>query len=114
MNSTPLRNVATPGTALAAWLLTLAAAGQEPRPKPTEQFPANPRPSFFVRLDVNHETRSYREGDGLVLTAVSEQDCYAYVIYHQADGQSFQDRGISDKQLVLVSQAAANRSRTIN
>jgi hypothetical protein len=90
MSSISLRNLGTPGAALAAWLLTLAAAAQEPRTRPAEQLPANPRPSFFVRLDVNHETRSYREGDGLVLTAVSEQDCYAYIIYHQADGQSFQ------------------------
>ena len=91
MNATTLRTFGPPSTALAGCLLILAAASaQELRRNQPKQFPANPQPSFFVRLDVNHETRSYREGDGLVLRAVSETDCYAYVLYHQADGKAFQ------------------------
>ena len=54
------------------------------------QAPRQNAPSFFVRLEVNHATRSYREGDTLSVTAVSEIDCYAYVLYTQSDGKSFQ------------------------
>lgn len=61
------------------------AAGQGNTP----QMPRQIAPSFFVRLEVNHQTASYREGDNLSVTAVSEIDCYAYVAYHQADGKTF-------------------------
>lgn len=50
----------------------------------------NGAPSFFVRAEANHASRIYREGDSLKITAVSEVDGYGYVIYHQADGKSFQ------------------------
>jgi hypothetical protein len=56
---------------------------------PIFEEPKQPAPSFLVRLELNHQTGSYREGDSLSVTAVSEVDCYAYVLYHQADGQSF-------------------------
>ena len=89
--------------AMSLWRLTgpslflaLAAAApatgwtQNDQERVAVTFPVQSEPSFYVRLEVNHQTRSYREGDGLTIRAVSEADCYAYVIYHQADGKSFQ------------------------
>ncbi|OYV83318.1 MAG: hypothetical protein B7Z73_16175, partial [Planctomycetia bacterium 21-64-5] len=48
------------------------------------------RPSFFVRADVNHETRTYREGDGLTIRVTCEADAFVYVVYKQADGKLYQ------------------------
>ena len=39
---------------------------------------------------MNHENRSYREGDELSLRVVSERDAFVHVIYKQADGKLFQ------------------------
>lgn len=47
-------------------------------------------PSFLVRADVNHHTRSYRQGDVLSLQVCSEEDAYLHVLYKQADGKIFQ------------------------
>jgi hypothetical protein len=77
------------GACLLAIFSTPTAQSQDQPAIAGPQF-VHRQPSFFVRLDANHQTRSYREGDGLVLHAVSEADCYAYVFYHQADGKSFQ------------------------
>lgn len=74
----------------AGWCFVLLAAAGGKALFAQGPAPRQDAPSFFVRLEVNHATRSYREGDALSLTAVSEVDCYAYVLYRQADGQSFQ------------------------
>ena len=47
-------------------------------------------PGFFVRAEVNRESRDYREGDSFSLKVVSEKDAYLYVIYQQVDGQAYQ------------------------
>lgn len=48
------------------------------------------QPGFFVRVDVNHSSRAYAEGDALSLQVVSEVDAFLYVLYKQADGKVFQ------------------------
>jgi hypothetical protein len=67
--------------------------------QPTEERPDTPegpaaiqqqQPSFLVRVDVNHATRAYREGDHLSVRISSEVDALAYVVYQQADGKIFQ------------------------
>ena len=47
-------------------------------------------PRFYVRADVDHISRAYREGDSLAITVTSEADGFAYVLYKQADGKVFQ------------------------
>jgi len=47
-------------------------------------------PSFLVAADVNHSTRSYREGDFLSVQVISERDAFVHVFYQQADGKTFQ------------------------
>lgn len=75
------------------------ALSQEPSPglpQPTVGVSAQPQelrpsnPAFLVRADVNHATRSYREGDTLSLNVACEVDAFIYVLYKQADGQIFQ------------------------
>src|SRR5436189_5705249 len=83
------------GRVFALLVIASAAAGRIAGQEATETAnppagaPAQEAPAFFVHLDVNHQTRSYRDGDNLSVKAVSEVDCYAYVVYHQADGKSF-------------------------
>jgi hypothetical protein len=48
------------------------------------------QPSFLVRAEVNHPSRSYREGQALELKVASEEDAYLYVLYQQADGKTYQ------------------------
>jgi hypothetical protein len=50
----------------------------------------NSKPSFLVAADVNRPTREYRQGDSLTIQVTSEEDAYLYVLYQQADGQTFQ------------------------
>ena len=71
--------------AVAICSLPWLAAGQEAA-APTA--PRQNEPTFLVRVDVNRTTRSYREGDELAINIVSEQDAFAYVFYHQADGKT--------------------------
>src|SRR5437870_2751263 len=47
-------------------------------------------PGFLVRGEVDRPSHDYREGDNMVVKAVSEIDAYVYVVYQQADGQTFQ------------------------
>lgn len=49
-----------------------------------------PQPDFFVHVEVNRESRDYREGDTFAIKVASAIDSYIYVIYEQADGQAFQ------------------------
>lgn len=80
------------------WLATLLVlpALAHAQPAETPENPDDPRqirqdqPSFLVRAELNHATRSYREGDALSLKVVCEIDAYLYVLYQQADGQVFQ------------------------
>jgi hypothetical protein len=73
---------------VATGLLGQEPADSEAGPGQAISFPLQPSPSFFVRLDVNHATRSYREGDALSVQIASEIDCFAYVLYQQADGRT--------------------------
>ncbi|HRX79423.1 MAG TPA: DUF4384 domain-containing protein [Pirellulaceae bacterium] len=50
----------------------------------------NDQPSFLVAAQVNSPNRDYREGDVLNLQVVAEEDAYLYILYQQADGQTFQ------------------------
>ena len=47
-------------------------------------------PGFLVRVSLDRMSRDYREGDSLAATVVSEVDAFVYVMYQQADGQTFQ------------------------
>ncbi len=47
-------------------------------------------PGFLVRVSLDRKSRDYREGDSLAATVVSEVDAFVYVLYQQADGQTFQ------------------------
>ena len=79
-------------------LLVLALTGQYfvKAAEPGDRKPEGPEkirqkdPGFLVRADVDHATRSYREGDLLTGQAASEADAYIYVLYKQADGKVFQ------------------------
>lgn len=81
-----------PAILSAALLAKLAAAqgGEAPDPapgaRPLSGF-ANPQPTFLVRAEVNHQTRSYREGDTLSVRVACEVDAWLYVLYRQADGK---------------------------
>ena len=84
------------------WMACFSLARAQPAPEetartPTEESPAGnlreilqPQPSFYVGMQVNRDSRIYREGDELALTVVSEVDAYLYVLYQQADGKVFQ------------------------
>ena len=50
----------------------------------------NEKPSFLVGAQVNRALREYRQGDALTINVTSEEDAYLYVLYQQADGQTFQ------------------------
>jgi hypothetical protein len=45
----------------------------------------NSQPSFMLRGDVNHKDRVYREGDKLIVRAVTEADCFLYMLYFSGD-----------------------------
>lgn len=66
-----------------------APGGDDPAPTGPEQI-IQDQPSFLVKVDVDRPDRRYREGESLRATIVSEEDAYAYVLYQQADGQTFQ------------------------
>ena len=69
-----------------------AVAAAPPRKGTDLTNPAEIRqrqPAFYVRADVDHVTRTYRDGDSLSVTITSEADGFAYVLYKQADGKVF-------------------------
>lgn len=49
----------------------------------------NDRPPFLAGVNVDHKDLSYRGGDTLTVRFTSEREAYLYLIYHQADGQSY-------------------------
>lgn len=73
--------------ALAVLVACAAAVAAEPA---KIEPPRQAAPGFFVRADVDHVTRSYREGDTLRVSAVCEVDAYLYVMYQQSDGKTYQ------------------------
>lgn len=82
---------------LLALACILATVGRSPAQAPNGQAPATgpeaiqqQQPSFLVRADVNHETRTYQEGEGLKVSVICEVDAFVYVVYKQADGKLFQ------------------------
>lgn len=44
----------------------------------------NDKPSFYVRVSVNHEDMTYCEGDIIVTKVISENDGYLYLLYQDA------------------------------
>lgn len=64
------------------------APGANPAPTPAEI--RQEQPAFYVRAEVDHPSRHYREGETLSLKITCEADAYLYVLYQQADGQVFQ------------------------
>lgn len=45
----------------------------------------NDKPSFMLRVDVEHKDRVYRDGEYLRVRAVAEKDCYLYILYYSGD-----------------------------
>lgn len=81
--------------ALFAMGLAYQVAFAQPPQPPTEAATGpeairQQQPGFFVRVDVNHPSRTYADGDAMSLQVVSEVDAYLYVLYKQADGKLFQ------------------------
>lgn len=74
---------------IAALTGNLSAQEQPPSGNPDQQV-ATDRPSFLVRAEVNHKTRTYRNGDFLSVRIASERAGYAYLLYETADGNVFQ------------------------
>ena len=66
--------------------------GAEPSGSPPslDQAIKNDKSSFYVRADVNHATRDYREGDALSIRVITEASAYVNVYYQQADGVQLQ------------------------
>ncbi|HET6881717.1 MAG TPA: DUF4384 domain-containing protein [Pirellulales bacterium] len=69
---------------------TLAQPPEEPQGATGPEAIRQQQPSFLVRADVNHETRTYQEGEGLKVRVICEVDAFVYVLYKQADGKLFQ------------------------
>ena len=38
-------------------------------------------PHFYVKADVDHKNREYREGEKLAISVVCEDDAYIYALY---------------------------------
>jgi hypothetical protein len=77
----------------AAWAAT-TASGQPPsstRPPvtTTPQAIQQQQPSFYVHAEVDRKSAEYYAGEQLSLSVVSEADAYLYVIYQQADGETY-------------------------
>lgn len=103
-------------TAVTLLLATLAGGLWAQDPRPGAEHPSSPvnvrqqQPAFYVRAEVNHPTRSYREGDSLSVKVACEVDAYVYVVYQQADGQTYQifpnklqpDNRLKARQAVLI------------
>ncbi len=47
----------------------------------------NDQPAFLVRVNVDHASRVYGEGDTMKVTVRSERSGYLYLVYCQADGK---------------------------
>ena len=80
------------GSGVVAIMLTGGGAvlGQPPPPRPPQNLLnhiRNDHPPFLVRIDVDHKTRDYREGDGLKVRVACEVDAYCYVLYRTAEGK---------------------------
>ena len=86
------------GRLSACWLLAMGAAAlfaQQPGPDASvppaiDQAIHNPRPPFYVNVNVDRPSRDYREGDTLAVRVAAEQDAHVYILYQQADGKTFQ------------------------
>ena len=50
----------------------------------------NGTPAFLVRANVDRDSRVYREGEEVHITATSERDGYLYAFYQQSDGAVYQ------------------------
>ena len=75
------------GTAATPWSLAGRADSEElgdPRGVVVEEV-RNDRPSFMVRVDVDHPDRTYRGGEEMRVRVVSEKAGYLYLLYCDAD-----------------------------
>ncbi|HWB14054.1 MAG TPA: DUF4384 domain-containing protein [Pirellulales bacterium] len=61
------------------------AATDAAEPEEIEQ----PRPAFYVHAEPDRESRTYYEGERMSVRVKSEVDAYLYVVYKQADGQTY-------------------------
>lgn len=76
----------------------------------------NPKPSFYVRVDVNHEDLTYTEGDLLKVNVISSVDGYLYLFYKNAQGdvsllypnQFHPDNRIQKRKAVAVPEEGSN------
>jgi hypothetical protein len=71
-------------------LLVCAAALAQTKPGDGPERIVQQQPTFYVKVDVDHKNREYREGDRLTLNIVCEEDAYIYALYKQADGKVYQ------------------------
>jgi hypothetical protein len=65
------------------------------------------QPSFYVNVEVDRPDRNYVEGDSLGITVTSPEEGYAYVLYQQADGKTYQ---IFPNSVQQDNRVAANRT----
>src|SRR5579871_2256734 len=79
------------------------AASTTPAPMPPEPMPPDPKPpaagtpdsieqsqpKFFVVAEADRASREYYDGEQIGIKVKCEIDAYLYVLYTQADGQSY-------------------------
>jgi len=67
----------------------VSAAGQQQQPpdEPPAETVVHERPGFFVRVDVDRADRTYRGGELLHATVVSERAGHLYLLYRDAEGR---------------------------
>jgi hypothetical protein len=65
-------------------------AHAQEKPAETPERIVQQQPTFYVKVDVDHKDREYREGDRLKLNVVCEEDAFIYALYRQADGKIYQ------------------------
>ena len=78
--------------ALFAMGLAYQVAFAQPPQPPTEAATGpeairQQQPGFFVRVDVNHPSRTYADGDAMSLQVVSEVDASSSALYKPEDGK---------------------------
>ena len=75
---------------LTAVALMLLAFGHSVSAEDDKEFvrrhAINEDAGFMIRIDVNHQDRVYHEGETMGISLVAEKDCYAYLLYYNAQG----------------------------
>ena len=83
--------------AVLALIAALAPSWADAQPHPPDRPPATTtpqaieqqQPSFYVHAEVDRKSGEYYAGEQLTLSVASESDAYLYVIYQQADGETY-------------------------